>query len=50
LRGNADAALEHLAVAIQLRPSNRYLAARDQDFQSLGGDGRFRQLLRSGVA
>ena len=50
LRGNADAALEHLAVAIQLRPANRYLAARDQDFHSLGGDGRFRQLVRSGVA
>jgi tetratricopeptide (TPR) repeat protein len=50
LRGNADAALGHLAAAIQLRPANRYLAARDEDFQSLSGDGRFRQLIRSGVA
>jgi tetratricopeptide (TPR) repeat protein len=49
LRGSADAALAHLVAAIQLRPANRYLAAHDEDFQSLSGDSRFRQLVRSGV-
>jgi len=49
LRGSAELALEHLAAAIQLRPSNRFQAARDQDLQSLAGDARFWQLIRSGV-
>jgi tetratricopeptide (TPR) repeat protein len=50
LQGNADAAIEHLAVAIQLRPRNRFLAAKDADFDSLAGDPRFRQLVFSGMA
>ncbi len=50
LQGNSDAALEHLAVAIELRPANRHLAATDEDFQPLAGDRRFQQLIRSGLA
>lgn len=50
LRGSAEAALEHLAAAIDLRRANRSLAAQDQDFQSLFRDSRFQKLIRSGVA
>ena len=50
LRGSADAALGHLAVAIQLRRANRSLAAQDEDFQSLLSDHRYQKLIRSGVA
>lgn len=44
LEGNADSALEHLKAAIALRPGNRFQARLDEDFQSLAGDGRFREL------
>jgi tetratricopeptide (TPR) repeat protein len=50
LRGDADAALDHLARAIELRPANRSMAAQDHDFQSLSSDSRFQRLIRSGVA
>lgn len=50
LQGNTDAALDHLSAAIRLRPANRYLAVRDEDFQSVVGDPRFQQLIHSGVA
>ena len=50
LRGNADAALDHLAAAIKLRPANRSMAAQDQDFQQISGDIRFQQLIRLGVS
>ncbi len=46
LQGKLDAALDHLEAAIQLRPANRFLAARDEDFQSLADHPRFRQLIR----
>ena len=48
LKGHSDAALEHLAAAIRLRPVNRTLAARDGDFAPLAHDPRFRQLILSG--
>jgi tetratricopeptide (TPR) repeat protein len=48
--GNADAALGHLAAAIQLRPANRAMAAQDDDFQPLTSDIRFQKLIRSGVS
>jgi tetratricopeptide (TPR) repeat protein len=48
LQGNADAALDHLAAAIELRPANRSQAAQDEDFRSLAGDARFQNLIRSG--
>jgi tetratricopeptide (TPR) repeat protein len=44
LQGNTDAALEHLRAAITLRPQNRARARRDEDFQSLVPDPRFRKL------
>lgn len=49
LQGNADAALEHLVAAINLRPANRSMAAQDQDFRPLSGDSRFQKLIRLGV-
>jgi len=49
LRGNADAALDHLAASIELRPANRSMAAQDQDFQQISNDSRFQQLIRLGV-
>ncbi len=45
LRGNASSALEHLKAAIRLRPEDRFQARRDEDFQRLASDSRFRQLL-----
>jgi tetratricopeptide (TPR) repeat protein len=48
LQGNADAAIEHLAAAIQLRPANRSQAAQDEDFRSLADDPRFQKLIRPG--
>ena len=47
LLGNVEAALGHLKSAIALRPANRFLACKDEDFQSLVDDPRFRRLLRS---
>jgi tetratricopeptide (TPR) repeat protein len=49
LQGNTDAALEHLAAAIELRPANRSMVAQDQDFQPLSSDSRFQKLIRLGV-
>lgn len=45
LRGNAEAALEHLRAAIALRPANRIQARHDEDFQALVSDSRFRALV-----
>jgi tetratricopeptide (TPR) repeat protein len=45
LKGNADAAMEHLKAAIALRPQNRFQARRDPDFRSLAGDPRFLSLV-----
>ncbi len=42
--GNTDAALTHLSQAIELRPQNRHHARRDEDFQPLGNEPRFKQL------
>jgi UDP-glucose 4-epimerase len=39
------AALEHLQVAVTLRPENRFHARRDDDFQCLASDPRFRRLM-----
>ena len=50
LRGNAEAALGHLKAAIELRPANRFLARKDEDFQLLADDPRFRRLLHPGVS
>ncbi len=45
LRGDRDAAFEHLQAAIALRPQNRFQARHDADFQPLAGDPRFASLL-----
>ena len=45
LTGEAEAAMENLKVAIQLRPENRYHARNDQDFAFLQEDPRFTELL-----
>ena len=45
LQGNRDQALQHLKQAIHYRPENRFLAARDSDFESLQDDSDFRQLV-----
>ena len=45
LRGEIDAALEHLQAAVTLRPENRFHARRDDDFQCLATDPRFRRLM-----
>ena len=45
LRGNVSSALEHLKVAIRLRPEDRFQARRDEDFQGLASDSRFRRLV-----
>ena len=50
LLGNVEAALEHLKAAIELRPANRFLARKDEDFQLLADDPRFRRLLHPGVS
>ena len=47
LRGNAEDALQHLREAISLRPQNRIQAKRDEDFQALAADARFRELVFS---
>jgi tetratricopeptide (TPR) repeat protein len=46
LQGNPEAALEHLKAAIELRPGNRYQARLDEDFQSLAGDLRYKELMQ----
>jgi len=45
LTGEADAAIEKLKQAIQLRPENRYHARNDEDFSFLQEDPRFTELL-----
>ncbi len=45
LRGDAQSALQHLKEAITLRPQNRIQARRDEDFQPLASDARFRELV-----
>ncbi len=47
LRGDAESALEHLKVAIALRPQNRFLARSDEDFGPLAQDPRFQSLIAS---
>ena len=47
LEGNTDMAIAHLDAAFALRPENRYHARRDEDFQGLTSDPRFRRLLYS---
>jgi len=44
LGGNSNAALAHLEAAFALRPENRIHARRDEDFQGLAADPRFRRL------
>ena len=45
LRGDAQSALHHLKAAIALRPENRIQARRDEDFQALATDARFKELV-----
>jgi Flp pilus assembly protein TadD len=45
LRGDIDEAIAHLEVAFSLRPENRIYARRDEDFQGLSNDPRFRRLV-----
>lgn len=47
LMGNPDAAIAHLEAAFTLRPENRIHARRDEDFQGLASDPRFRHLLHT---
>jgi len=47
LAGNRDAAMVHLESAVALRPENRIHARREEDFQGLAGDPRFRRLVHS---
>jgi outer membrane protein assembly factor BamD (BamD/ComL family) len=45
LQGNRDQALAYLKQSIHHRGENRFLAARDSDFESLQEDSEFRQLI-----
>ncbi len=45
LQRNSDVALEHLKAAIALRPEDRFQARRDEDFESLAADPRFKSLV-----
>jgi tetratricopeptide (TPR) repeat protein len=45
LKGSRDQAIHHLKQAIHYRAENRFLAARDSDFESLQDDPEFRQLV-----
>jgi len=45
LTGEAEAAMENLKMAIELRPENRYHARNDEDFAFLQEDPRFTELL-----
>ncbi len=45
LTGEAEAAMQNLQLAIQLRPENRYHARNDEDFAFLQEDPRFTELL-----
>jgi tetratricopeptide (TPR) repeat protein len=45
LKGDTEAALEHLRASILLRPQNRFQARHDPDFQPISADNRFQALL-----
>jgi tetratricopeptide (TPR) repeat protein len=45
LEGNRDQALGYLKQSIDYRSENRFLAARDSDFESLQEDPEFKQLV-----
>jgi tetratricopeptide (TPR) repeat protein len=45
LQGSRDQALQYLKQSIHHRPENRFLAARDTDFESLQEDADFKQLV-----
>ena len=45
IQGDRDNALQYLKQAIHFRPENRFLAARDADFESLREDPDFKQLV-----
>jgi tetratricopeptide (TPR) repeat protein len=45
LQGQRDQALEYLKQSIQYRPENRFMAARDSDFDNLVEDPDFKQLV-----
>jgi len=45
LGGNPESAFAHLEMAFALRPENRIHARRDEDFQGLAADPRFRRLI-----
>jgi len=45
IQGHRDNALQYLKQAIHFRPENRFLAARDSDFESLKEDPDFKQLV-----
>ncbi len=45
LTGEVESAMNHLKLAIELRPENRYHARNDQDFAYLLEDPRFTELL-----
>jgi tetratricopeptide (TPR) repeat protein len=45
LRGDRDQALNYLRQSIDHRPENRFMAARDADFESLQEDADFKQLV-----
>ena len=47
LEGKADVAFAHLEAAFALRPENRFHARRDEDFQGIAADPRFRRLIYS---
>ena len=44
LEGNIETAFAHLEAAFALRPENRIHARRDEDFQGIAADPRFRRL------
>jgi tetratricopeptide (TPR) repeat protein len=45
IQGNSEHAINYLKQAIHLRPQNRFLAARDSDFESLQENPDFKQLV-----
>jgi tetratricopeptide (TPR) repeat protein len=45
IQGNAEEAISYLKQAVHHRPQNRFLAARDNDFESLHENPDFKQLL-----
>ena len=45
IQGNTDGAIGYLKQAVHLRPQNRFLAARDNDFQSLQENPEFKELV-----